>query len=142
MAVDRIGRNRLRNALIGYMQMHITSESFAQCDMIFVSSRNEDHSLSVLANILYNIFDDFSDHPILHDRRRVEQLLSHPWIEATDDEMLRQQKNCWLNLCRTQAFLKTDLEIDTDVQYGQVVKKMEGRYSIFPIFHTTASREL
>lgn len=132
MPIDRTGRDRLRNALIGYMQMHITSKPFEMCDVEFCGSKNPDRSIVLIADMLYNIFDDFSDHLILPNRQRVELLRRNPWPEPTDDDMLRQQKEYWLYLCRAQAFLKTDLEIDQVLKYRTVTKQWKRFIGFFP----------
>lgn len=120
MPIDRTGRDRLRNALIGYMQMHTTSKPFEMCDVEFFGSKNPDRSLVLIADVLYNIFDDFSDHLILPDRKRVELLLRNPWPDPTDDDFLRKQKESWVSLCRIQAFLKTDFELDPTLKSPSV----------------------
>ena len=131
MAIDRTKRDRLRNALIGYMQMHISSRPFdlCVCDSL---SKTEDHSLIMIARFLWGIYDDLRNHLILHDPERVEHLLAHPWVEPRDDKRIRQEKEGWLWLCRTQVFLKTDLELDPTLKKRQISRHWDEYIHFFP----------
>ncbi len=87
MAIDCQARVDLRNTLVCYMAGGI--RTFAFDDQNSASYETADRSVQVISRFLYNLHDDFIDHPI--------SVSSHDW------ETLR----------RIVAFLGTDHEIQT-----------------------------
>jgi hypothetical protein len=90
MAIDRQARTGLRNALVSYMAGAI--RTFAFDDQNTACCKTADRSVQEISRFLYNLHDDFIDHPI--------SVTSQGW------EVLR----------RVVAFLDTDLEITTRQQ--------------------------
>ena len=86
--VDRKARKILRDALLQYMTGEIDTFAFddANCECM----KSTDASVQKISRFLYNIHDDFVDHP----------------ISVTSEEG-------WGVLRRVLAFLDTDLAIDT-----------------------------
>ena len=96
MAVASNLRVGLRNALLGYMAGKIKSKSFDACVFPLAWARDSgDWSLMAIAQELYSVYDDASN--VLFVR-------SDPDLHGV-----------WATLCRIQAFLQTNLEMDPGV---------------------------
>ena len=96
MSANRTLREGLRNAMIGFVSGALKSKAFgAYVGRLAWNDRLGDRSLCAIAEQLYTLYDDFTDHSF-HDGDPVP-------------EQLHQ------SLCRIHAFLTTDLEMDRAV---------------------------
>ena len=92
MAINRQGRLLLRNSLLGYMDGQYSCRVFER--QVWAGMElpdGKDNSLRGIADFLWTTYDDLKEHTI-DSRGRV-----HP--------------ETWAALCRTQAFLASDLEL-------------------------------
>lgn len=85
--VDRLARNRLREAVIGYMNGTILTFEFD--DLNIECGASPDQSVQLISRFLYSLHDDIIDHP----------------ISVTEEG--------WAALQRVVAFLSTDFAADS-----------------------------
>jgi hypothetical protein len=89
MPADHDARADLRAALVSYMSGDIKTSAFDDRNSIYFEElATDDRSVLEISRRLYNLHDDFIDHP----------------ISVTCE--------CWQMLKRVLAFLNTDLEIE------------------------------
>jgi hypothetical protein len=109
MTVDRQGRDRLRNALLGYLQEKISNEVLTYAVGDYAFDDIPDKTLSSIAYATYTLYDDLHEHLI--STRRGKPV-----------EVSEELRNI---IMRMQAFLRTDEILPDDLLFTNTMKRKQ-----------------